>query len=85
MCDLWIATSGDDLVTVSQREDRLVYDQWGGNANARRNDSTYVSVQASALLVDVGAGAGGGVVLQFQLVVGGSVVQPQGFCVFMIA
>ena len=43
----------------------------------RRIDATYVSVQASAGLVVVGAG--GGVVLQSQLVVGGRVVQPQGF------
>ena len=53
---------------------------------AKGMDATYVNVQASFLLVVIGAGAGGGVVLaQLKLVVGGRVVQPQGFCVFMMA
>ena len=61
----------------------MINDSQGGNSNARRINATYVSVQAS-VDVGAGAGAGGGVVLQFQLVVGGRVVQPQGFCVFII-
>ena len=82
MCDQWIATSSNNLVTVSQRT-QISIGSMGWKCKCRRIDPTYVSVQASAGVVVVGAG--GGVVLQSQLVVGGRVVQPQGSWVFMIA